>query len=151
MSLRWVTLSSCHLLLFSLTLCDFMYCNAPGFPVFPYLLEFAQTHVHWVDGAIQPSHPLSYPYPPALSLSQHQCLFQWAGSLHQVSKVLELQHQSFKWIFWLISFRIDWFDPLAVQGILKSLLQQHSSKTFMVQFSSVCLIYTWLLEKSKLL
>ena len=71
---------------------------APGFPVLHYLLEFAQTHAHWVGDAIQPSHPLS---PPALNLSQHQGLFQWTEFLHQVAKVLELQiqHQSFQWIF----------------------------------------------------
>ena len=63
------------------------------------LLEFVQTHVHWVGDAIQPSNPLSSPSPPALNLSQHQGLFQWVGSLHQVAKLLELQHQSFQWIF----------------------------------------------------
>ena len=62
--------------------------------------QFAQTHVHWVSDAIQPSHPLSPPFPPALKLSQHQDLFQWVCSLYQVVKVLELQfqHQSFQWI-----------------------------------------------------
>ena len=66
-----------------------------------YLLEFAQTHLHWISNAIQPSHPLSSPSPPAFNLSQHQALFQWVSSLHQVAKVLEfqLQHQSFQWIF----------------------------------------------------
>ena len=82
-------------------LCDSMDCNIPGFPVLYYLPEFAQTHVHWVGVAIPPSHPLSSPSPPALSHSHHQGLFQWVGSLHQVAKVLELQlqHQSFQWIF----------------------------------------------------
>ena len=61
-------------------------CSTPGFPVLSYLLKFAQIHVHWVDDAIQPSHPLLSPYPPALNLSQHQGLFQWVGSLHQVAK-----------------------------------------------------------------
>ena len=63
------------------------------------LLEFTQTHVHWVGHAIQPSHPLSSPSPPALNLSQHQGLFQWVSSSHQVAEVLEfqLQHQSFQW------------------------------------------------------
>ena len=66
-----------------------------------YFLECAQTHVHWADDAIHPSLPLSPPSPPALNLSQHQGLFQWVDSLHQVAKVLELplQHQSFQWIF----------------------------------------------------
>ena len=67
-------------------------------PVLHHLLEFAQTHVHWVSDAIQPSHPLLPPLPPALNLSQHQDLFQWVGSSHQVAKVLELQHQSLQWI-----------------------------------------------------
>ena len=65
----------------------------PGFPVLSYLLKFAQIHVHWVDDAIQPSHPLLSPYPPALNLSQHQGLFQWVGSSHQMAKILELWHQ----------------------------------------------------------
>ena len=73
----------------------------PGFPVHHQLLEFTQTHVHWVGEAIQPPHPLSPPSPPAFNLSQHQGLFKWFSSLHQVAKVLEFQfqHQSFQWIF----------------------------------------------------
>ena len=91
-----------------LTLCDPMKCSTPGFPVDHQLLELAQTHVHWVSDAIQPSHPLSSPSPPAFNLSQHQGLFQWVSSLHQVAKILELelQHQSFQWIFQWI-FRTD--------------------------------------------
>ena len=83
------------------------------------------------------------PAPPAFNLSQHQGLFKWVSSSHQVAKVLEfqIQHQSFQWIF--ISFRMDWLDLLAVQGTLRSLLQHHSSKAsilwcsafFTVQFS----------------
>ena len=96
-------------------LCDSTNCSTPGFPVLRYLLEFAQTHVHWVDDAIQPSYPLSPPSPPAFNLSQNQGLFQWVSSSCQVAKVLKLQlrHQSFQWIG-LISFMIDWFDILAV-------------------------------------
>ena len=73
-----------------------MDCSMPGFPVLHHLPEFAQTRVHWVGDAIQPSHPLLSSYPPALNLSQHQGLFQWVSSSHQVAKVLELQlqHQS---------------------------------------------------------
>ena len=73
----------------------------PGSSVLHCLPEFAQTQVHWVSDAILPSHPLSSPSPPAFSLSQHQDLFQWVGSLNKVAKVLEvqLQHQSFQWIF----------------------------------------------------
>ena len=83
------------------TLCDPMDCNSPGCPVHHQLLEFTQTHVHWVSDAIQPSHPLSSPSIPAFNLSQHQGLFQWVGFSHQVAKILELQlqHQSFQWIF----------------------------------------------------
>ena len=69
------------------TLCDPMDCSMPGFPVLHYLLELAQTHVHWVDDAIQPSLPLSSPSPPAFSLSQNQGLFQWVGSSHQVVSI----------------------------------------------------------------
>ena len=77
-----------------------MDCSTPGFPVHRQLPEFTQTHVHWVSDAIQPSHPLSFPSPPALNLSQHQGLFQWVSSSYQVAKVLEfqLQYQSFQWI-----------------------------------------------------
>ena len=62
-------------------------CSTPGFPVLHYLPEFAQFHSHWVSNAIQPSHPLLPLSPPALSLSQHQGLFQWVGSVHQIAKV----------------------------------------------------------------
>ena len=79
------------------TLCDPMDCSTPDFPVFHHLLEFAQTHVHWVSGTIQPSHPLLSPS-PAFNLSHHR--FQWVSSSHQMVKVLELQlqHQSLQWI-----------------------------------------------------
>ena len=81
------------------TLCDPMDHSTPGLPVHHQLPEFTQTHVHWVSDAIQPSHPLSSPSPPAFNLSQHQGLFKWVSSSHQVAKVLEfqLQHQSFQW------------------------------------------------------
>ena len=105
-----------------LILCNPMDCSMPGFLVLHSLQGFAQTHVHCVNDAIQPSHPLSPASPPALNISQHQGLFQWLGSSHQVAKVseLQLQHQSFQWIFRVYSFRIDWFDFLAVHGTLKS-------------------------------
>ena len=77
-----------------------MDCSMPGLSVHHQLLESTQTHVQWVGDAIQPSHPLSSPSPPALNLSQHQGLFRWVSSSHQVVSVLEfqLQHQSFQWI-----------------------------------------------------
>ena len=98
------------------TLCDPMNHSTPGFPVHHQLPEFTQTHVHRVNDAIQPSHPLLPASPPAFNLSQ------WVGSSYRVAKVLEfqLQNQSFQWTFRLISFRVDWFDHLAVQGTLKS-------------------------------
>ena len=82
-----------------LTLCDPMNRSTPGLPVHHQLPEFTQTHAHWVGDAIQPSHPLSSPSPPAFNLSQHQGLFRWVSSSHQVAKVLEfqLQRQSFQW------------------------------------------------------
>ena len=113
-----------------LTLCDPMDCSTPGFPVHHQHAEITQTHDHQVSDAIQPSHPLSCPSPPPTSnLSQHQDLFQ---------TVLVLRWPKY-WNFsfgispsneysGLISFKIYWFDLLAVQGTLKSLLKHHSSK-----------------------
>ena len=82
------------------TLCDPMNRSTPGLPVYHQLPEFSQTHVHWVGDAIQPSHPLSSPSPPAPNSSQHQGLSQWVSSSHEVAKVwkFQLQHQSFQWI-----------------------------------------------------
>ena len=97
-------------------------CPSPALGVYPNSCPLSQ----WCH---QASHPLSSPSPPVFSLSQHQGLFQWVISLHQVAKVLEfqLQHQSFQWTHpGLISFRMDWLDLLAVQGTLKSLLQYHT-------------------------
>ena len=91
------------------TLCNPMDCSMPGFLIHHQLPELAQTHVPRVGDAIQSSHPLSSPSLPALNLSQHQGLFQWVSSSHQVAKVLELQlqHQSFQWIF-RTDFLYDW-------------------------------------------
>jgi len=82
-----------------LALCDPLNCSTPGHPVHHQLPEFTQTHVHWVGDAIQPSHPLSSPSPPAPNPSQHQSLFQWVNSSHEEAKILEFQpqHQSFQW------------------------------------------------------
>ena len=112
------------------TLCDLMNRSTPGLPVHHQLLEFTQIHAHRVGDAIQPSHPLSSPSPPALNLSQHQILFQSVSSSHQMAKVLEfqLQHQPSSEHPGLISFRMDWLDLLAVQGTRKSLIPHHSSK-----------------------
>ena len=112
-----------------LTLCDPMNCSMPDFPVHHKLLELTQTHVHRVGDAIQPSHPLSSPS-PAFNVSQHQGL-----SNESVLPIRWPKYWSFSFSispsseYWgLISFRIDWIDLLAVQGILKSLLQCHSLK-----------------------
>ena len=98
-----------------------------------------------IESVMQPSHPLLPPSPPAFNLSQHQGLFQWVSSLHQIATVLELQLQHYPSSEYsgLISFRVDWFDLLTVKGTLKSILQHHSSKAsvlwcsafFMVQLS----------------
>ena len=118
-----------------LTLCDPMDCSTPGFPVLHCLPEFTQSHIHWVADAIQRSHLLSLPSPPAFNLSQHQALFQWVGSLPKdwsfsfnISPSNEYSR--------LISFRIDWFGLFAVQGTLKSLLQNHSSKVLILAHSA---------------
>ena len=124
-----------------LTLCIPMECSTWGFPVHHQLPELAQTHVPRVSDAIQPSHPLSSPSPPTFNLSQHQGLYQWVSSLHQVAKVLELQlqPQSFQWIFqdWL---PLGLTGLIAVQGILKSLLQHLSSKASILQCSAVFMV-----------
>ena len=119
--------------------------SMPGFPFNHQFTELPQTHVPQVSDPTQPSHPLSSPFSPSLNPYKDQGLFQWVSSLHHVAKVLEfqLQHQPFQWIFKLISFTIDWLDLFAVQGTLKNLLQDHSSKAsilwhsafFMVQLS----------------
>ena len=120
-----------------LTLCKPMDCSTPGFPVHHQIPEHTQTHVHWVSDTIQPSHPLLSPPPPVFNLSQHQGLFKSVSSSHQVAKVLEFQVSisPFNEYSGLISLRINWFDLLAVQGTLKSLLQHHSSKASILQRS----------------
>ena len=123
------------------TLCDSMDYSMPSLLIHHQIPEFTQTHVHWVGDAIQPSHPLSSPSPPAFNLSQHQGLFQWVSSSHQEAKVLEfqLQDQSFQWIL-RTSFRIDWLDLLAIQGTLKSFLQHHNSKASVLQHSAFFIV-----------
>ena len=94
-------------------LCNPVDCSTPGFLVLHYLPEFIQTHVHRVGDAIQPSHPLSSPSPPAFNVSQHQGLFQWVSSSHQVIKILELQLQ-----LSVLPMNIqDWF-PLGFSGLI---------------------------------
>ena len=98
-----------------------MDCSTRGLLVPHHLPEFAQVHVHCISDAIQPSYLLT-PSSPTLNLSQHRGLLQWVICSHQMTKILQLQHQSFQWIFMLISLKIDCFDLLAIQGTLRSLL-----------------------------
>ena len=101
--LKWMDQNTCSFavqLLSCVWLCNPMDLSTLGFPVHHQLPEFMQTHIHQIGNAIQPSHPLSSPSPPAFNLSQHQGLLQWVSSSYQVAKVLEFQpqHQSFQWI-----------------------------------------------------
>ena len=123
------------------TLCDPMDSSMPGFPVHHQLPKFTQTHVHWVSDASQSSHPLSSPSSPTFSLSQHQGLFKWVSSSHQVTKVLEFQLSisPYNEYSGLISFRMDWLELLAVQGTLKSLLQ-HTSKASILCHSAFFIV-----------
>ena len=107
-----------------------MDCSTPGLSVHHQLPELTQTHVRWVGDAIQPSSPLSSPSPPAFNLAQHQGLFKWVGSLHQVAKYWSFSFsiRTSNEYSELISFSMDWLAFLGVQGTLKSLLQHHSSK-----------------------
>ena len=142
---------SCLVAKSCLTFCNPMAYSMPGFPVLHHLLEFAQTHVHWVSDAIQPSHSLSFPS-PAFNLSQHQSLFQQGSSLHQVAKYLELQPS-------VLPKNIQGWFPLELTGLI-SLLSKGPSRVFsnttvlkhhilsaqpsLWSNSHIC---TWLLEK----
>ena len=119
-----------------------MDCSTLGFPVHHQLRELTQTHVYQVGDAIQASHPLSSPSPPALNLSQNQGL-----SNESVLRIRWAKYWSFSFSIspsneysGLISFRIEWLDLLAVQGILKGLLQHHSSKASILRFSAFFIV-----------
>ena len=118
-----------------LTLCDPMNRSTPGLPVYHQLPEFTQTHVHRVSDAIQPSHPLSSPSPPAPNPSQHQGPFQWVNSASG-SQSFSLSISPSNEYPGLVSFRMDWLDLLAVQGTCKSLVQYHSSKASILPHSA---------------
>ena len=135
------------------TLCDPMNRSTPGLPVHHQLLEFTQTHVHRVGDAIQPSHPLSSPSPPAPNHSQHQGFFQWVNSSHEVAKVLEfqLQHQYFQW-----TPRTDLLEDRLVGSPCSPRDSQESSPTPQfksIYFSALSFLYSptltsiWPLEK----
>ena len=112
--------------------------SMPGLHVHHQLPEFIQTYVHWVGDAIQPSHPLSSPSPPALNLSQQQGLFKWVSSLYWWPKYWSFSFNisPFDEHPGLIPFKMDWLDLLAVQWTLKSHLQHHSSKASILQCSN---------------
>ena len=136
------------------TLCNPMNRSTSGLPLHHQLPEFTQTHVHWVGDAIQPSHPLMSPSPPVFNLSQHQGLFKWVSSLHQVAEVLEfqLQHQSFQmntqdwsplgWTGWI---------SLQSKGLSRvfsnTTLQKHQFFGAQLSSQSNSHIHTWPLEK----
>ena len=129
-----------------MTLCDPMNCSMLGFPVLHYFPEFAPTHVHWVNDAIQPFHLLLPPSSLAFSLSQHQGVFQWVNSLHQVAKIseLQLQHQPFQWIF-RVNLLKDWliWSPCCLRE------SQESSPA--PQFKSInCLVVSLLYGPTRL-
>ena len=120
-----------------------MNCSTPSFPVHHQLPELTPTHVHWVGDAIQPSHPLSSPSPPAFHLSQHWSLFQWVSVLC----IRWPKYCSFNFSIspsneysGLISFRMDWLDLFAVHGTLKSLLQHYSSKASILRHSAFFIV-----------
>ena len=151
----WSVAKSC------LTLCSPIDCSMPCLPVHYQLPEFTQTHVHLVGDAIQPSHPLSSPSPPTFNLSQHQGLFQWDGLRIMWSKYWSFSFSmspsnEYSGLIWLDQSRSNqsrsnWLDLLAVQGILKSLLQHNSSKASILRCSVFFIvqlyIHTWPLEK----
>ena len=133
---------SCMTLCDPMALCDPTGCCVPGLPVHHQLLELAQTHVHWVSDAIQPSHPLSSPSSPAFNLSSIR-VFSNESVLH----IRCPKYWSFSFTIspsnaysGLISFRMAWLDLLAVQGTLKSLLQHHNSQTSILQSSAFFIV-----------
>ena len=124
------------------TLCDPMNCSTPGLPVHHQLPELAQTHVHQVSDAIQPSHPLSSPSPPAFNLSQHWGIFQWISSSHQVAKSmkLQLQHQSFQGIF-RTDFLYDWlvWSPCRLSRVFSNtIVQKHQFFSELISELLIC-------------
>ena len=124
------------------TLCDPMDCSTPVLPVYYQVLDLAQTHVHWVGDAIQPSHPLSSPSPPAFNLSQHQAFSNESVLCIRWPKywTFSFSISPFNEYSGLLSFRIDCLDLFAVQGTLKNLLQHHSSKASILWCSAFLMV-----------
>ena len=145
------------------TLCDPMNRSMPGLPVHHQLPEFTQTHVHRVTDAIQPSHPLSSPFPPAPNPSQHQSLFKWVKSSHEVAKVLEFQlkHHSFQRNLradllqnGLVGSPSEWTGWISLQSkglsrvFSNTTVQKHQFFSSQLSSESNSRIHTWPLEKS---
>ena len=136
-----------------LTLCDLMDCSTAGFPVHHQLPKLPQNHVHRVSDVIQPSHPLSTPSPPAFNRSQHQGLFKWVSSSHQVPKCWSFSFSisPSNEYSGLISFRIDWLDLLPItrlsQVFSNTTVQKHQFFLTQLSLYSNSHIHTWLLEK----
>ena len=136
--LEWIAISFSNVQFSSVaqscpTLCNPMNCSTPGLPVHHQLPEFTQTHVHRISDAIRPSHPLSSPSPPAPNPSQHQGLFQWVNSSHEVAKVLEfqLQHQSFQWTSRTdLQYYIPVKDAFSVLGLVPAGTHAHCYSPF---------------------
>ena len=137
-SLRFVVQPLSHI-----WLCNSIDCSTPQSSVLHHLLEFAQIHVHWVSENIQPSYPLPLPSTFAFNSSQHQGLSQWVSSFASggqstgasaSASVLPVNIQG------LISFRIDWFNLLAVQGTLKSIFRHCGSKASLLQHSAFFMV-----------
>ena len=124
------------------TLYNPMDCSTPSFPIHHQLLELAEIHIHWVSDAIQPSHPLSSPFPPSFNISQHQGLFKWVSSSHQLAKYWNFSFSisPSNEYSGLISLGMGWLDLLAVYGTLKSLLQHHSLKASILQCSAFFIV-----------
>ena len=140
---QFVSFSSCCSdAQWSPTLCNPMDCSTPGLPVPHHLPEFAQVHVHCISDAIQPFHPLMPSSPSALNLSQHQGLFQWVSVCIRWSKYWSFSFSisPSREYSGLITLKIDWFDLLAVQGTLRSLLQHHNSKASILQHSTFFMV-----------
>ena len=135
------------------TLCDPMNHSTPGLPVHRQLLEFTQTHVHWVGDTIQPSHPLSSPSVPAHNLSQHQGLFKWVSSLHHVAKVLEFQSTSVLPMYTQDLSPLGWtgWNSLQSKGLSRvfsnTAVQKHQFFSAQPSSQSNSHIHTWPQEK----
>ena len=136
----YVMFCCCSVAKSCLTVFDPMDCSMPGFPAHHHLPEFSQIHVHWVSGAIQPSHPLLSPSPPSFNLFQHQDLSNMSFLHIRWPKYWSFRISPSSKYSGLISFRIGWFDLLSVQRSLKSLLKHHSSKASFLWYSAFFMV-----------